>query len=220
MIVAQSRPIIDLRGVELMPRAGADSDSRTQQDVNGFEEVCPRTKISSLRCQSLRHVLGGKAQSLPDVRVHIGSDLLREQLLPLAVLAKKPDSAQDSENLVCVRAIRRTLIERTKTRAQPIDPVALGLCKQSELDTAVQAAARKKAAEGSVMSDDERRKLVSTEQSLGMTPEARVPSGFEVFGGDQDEDKRTAADFSDADSFFNLPDAGDDEDEDDDDPHR
>jgi len=83
----------------------------------------------------------------------------------------------------------------------PIDPVALGLCKQSELDTAVQAAARKKAAEGSVMSDDERRKLVSTEQSLGMTPEARVPSGFEVFGGDQDEDKRTAADFSDADSF-------------------
>jgi hypothetical protein len=102
----------------------------------------------------------------------------------------------------------------------PIDPVALGLCKQSELDTAVQAAARKKAAEGSVMSDDERRKLVSTEQSLGMTPEARVPSGFEVFGGDQDEDKRTAADFSDADSFFNLPDAGDDEDEDDDDPRR
>jgi hypothetical protein len=70
------------------------------------------------------------------------------------------------------------------------------------------------------MSDDERRKLVSTEQSLGMTPEARVPSGFEVFGGDQDEDKRTAADFSDADSFFNLPDAGDDEDEDDDDPRR
>ena len=53
----------------------------------------------------------------------------------------------------------------------PIDPVALGLCKQSELDTAVQAAARKKAAEGTVMTDDERRKLVSTEQSLGMGPE-------------------------------------------------
>ena len=48
-----------------------------------------------------------------------------------------------------------------------IDPVALGLCKQSELDTAVQAAVRKKAAEGTVMTDDERRKLVSTEQSLG-----------------------------------------------------
>jgi uncharacterized protein len=99
---------------------------------------------------------------------------------------------------------------------QPIDPVALGLCKQSELDTAVQAAARKKAAEGLVMSDDERRKLVSTEQSLGMTPEARVPSGLEVFGEDQ-EDKRTAADFSDAESFFNLPQGDDDEEEDEDD---
>ena len=44
----------------------------------------------------------------------------------------------------------------------PIDPVALCLCRQSELDAAVQVAARKKAALGSVMSADERRKLVST----------------------------------------------------------
>lgn len=102
----------------------------------------------------------------------------------------------------------------------PIDPVALGLCKQSELDTIVQAAARKKAAEGVVMTDDERRKLVSTEQSLGMSPEARVPSGMEVFG-EPEEDKRTAADFSDAESFFNLPQGDADDDEDDnDDPRR
>jgi uncharacterized protein len=95
----------------------------------------------------------------------------------------------------------------------PIDPVALGLCKQSELDAAVQAAARKKAAEGTVMNDDERRKLVSTEQSLGMETDARVPSGLQVFGDEPVEDKRTAADFSDAESFFNLP-QGDDDDED------
>ncbi len=56
----------------------------------------------------------------------------------------------------------------------PIDPVALGLCKQTELDAAVQVAARKKAADGSVMSDDERRKLVSTEQSLGMGTEPKT----------------------------------------------
>ncbi len=48
---------------------------------------------------------------------------------------------------------------------QPIDPVALGLCKQSELDAAVQKASKKT---DGVLSDDERRKLVSTEQSLGM----------------------------------------------------
>ena len=94
----------------------------------------------------------------------------------------------------------------------PIDPVALGLCKQSELDAAVQAAARKKAAEGHVMSDDERRKLVSTEQSLAMPADPRTPSGLEQFTPDEEEAR--PGDFSNADSFFNLPDADDDEDED------
>lgn len=99
----------------------------------------------------------------------------------------------------------------------PIDPVALGLCKQSELDTAVQAAARKKAADGTVMSDDERRKLVSTEQSLGGSTEPKMPSGLEAFANAAKDDRHEkAADFSDADSFFNLP-HGDDDDEDDDD---
>ncbi len=113
-----------------------------------------------------------------------------------------------------IQAIR----ERTHwniNNIQPIDPVALGLCKQSELDTAVQAAARKKAADGVVMTDDERRKLVSTEQSLGMAPEARVPNGLEVFGDEEEDDTRGPSDFSNADSFFNLPQGGHDDDEDD-----
>ena len=104
----------------------------------------------------------------------------------------------------------------------PIDPVALGLCRQSELDAAVQAAARKKASEGKVMSDDERRKLVSTEQSLGMAPEARIPgvmAGLEQFAAVAEPEKK-AADYSDAESFFNLPDADDDEDDDEDDDIR
>ena len=96
----------------------------------------------------------------------------------------------------------------------PIDPVALGLCKQSELDAIVQVAARKKAAEGSVMSDDERRKLVSTEQSLGMAPEARNLTGIAALL-DEPEDKRTAADFSDAESFFNQPQTDEDDEDDD-----
>lgn len=103
----------------------------------------------------------------------------------------------------------------------PVDPVALGLCKQSELDAAVQAAVRRRAAEGVVMSDDERRKLVSTEQSLGMSAEPKMPSsmqGLEQFARTEQEEK--PADFSDADSFFNLPHSEDDEDEDDDDPRR
>ncbi len=119
-----------------------------------------------------------------------------------------------------IQAIR----ERTHwniANIQPIDPVALGLCKQSELDAAVQKAAAKKAAEGGVMSDDERRKLVSTEQSLEMDAEPRIPTaieGLETFtlgGGDKsstDEEDTVR----DADSFVNLPAGGGDDDEDDD----
>ncbi len=118
-----------------------------------------------------------------------------------------------------IQAIR----ERTHwniANIQPIDPVALGLCKQSELDAVVQKAAAKKAAEGEVMNDDERRKLVSTEQSLEMDAEPRIPTaieGLETFSlsddKDDEEDKRSDQDYRDADSFFNLP-GGDDEEED------
>ena len=99
---------------------------------------------------------------------------------------------------------------------QPIDPVALGLCRQSELDMAVQQSARRKAAEGTVMTDDERRKLVSTEQSLGMAPEPKIPSaiaGLENFTLGEKEER--PQDYSDADSFFNLPHGDDDEDDED-----
>ncbi|KAA8615165.1 DUF1013 domain-containing protein [Salipiger aestuarii] len=105
---------------------------------------------------------------------------------------------------------------------QPIDPVALGLCRQTELDAAVAKAAKGRE---TVMSDDERRKLVSTEQSLGMDPEARLPTaieGLETFTlsntrSDDDEDDKAPSDYSDAESFFNLPAPSDDDDEDDDD---
>lgn len=95
---------------------------------------------------------------------------------------------------------------------QPIDPVALGLCKQSELDAAVKKAADKKVAAGDVMNDDERRKLVSTEQSLEINVEDKVPSSLSdvenfVNRDEQDEDKSgESQDYRDADSFFNLPD--------------
>ncbi|MFP7570161.1 DUF1013 domain-containing protein [Marivita sp. S2033] len=116
-----------------------------------------------------------------------------------------------------IQAIR----ERTHwniNNIQPIDPVALGLCKQTELDAAVAKAAKKQEA---VMSDDERRKLVSTEQSLGMDTEPRLPSaieGLETFSlseNTDDQKQKPDADYADADSFFNLPDDEDEDDEDD-----
>jgi len=109
---------------------------------------------------------------------------------------------------------------------QPVDPVALGLCKQTELDAAVQKAAEKKAAEGAAMSDDERRKLLSTEQSLGGDAEPRIPTAIEglegfTLSGDSEEEEDTADEDLDAESFFSLPsDAGDEDDEDDEDNRR
>ena len=106
-----------------------------------------------------------------------------------------------------IQAIR----ERTHwniNNIQPVDPVALGLTKQVELDAAVQKAAKKKEAEGEVMSDDERRKLVSTEQSLGMETEPRIPtaiSGLETFSLSDTDDDEKEEPVPDADSFFNLP---------------
>ncbi|MEE2861205.1 MAG: DUF1013 domain-containing protein [Paracoccus sp. (in: a-proteobacteria)] len=100
---------------------------------------------------------------------------------------------------------------------QPIDPVALGLCRQTELDAAVQKAAKKRAAEGVVMTDDERRKLVSTETSLSMSEEPRLPTsiaGLENFSLTREEPKEEPS--RDADSFFNLPDGADDDDDEDD----
>ena len=86
---------------------------------------------------------------------------------------------------------------------------------------AVQKAAAKKAAAGEVMNDDERRKLVSTEQSLGMDAEPKIPTaieGLETFtlSGDDDEEEADKSDYSDADSFFSLPEGGADADEEDD----
>jgi len=99
---------------------------------------------------------------------------------------------------------------------QPIDPVALGLCKQSELDAAVQKAAAKKAKSGEAMSDDERRKLLSTEESLGLAEEApKIPTsieGLETFSLSEEADEAAEDKQIDADNLFNLPE-GDEEDE-------
>ncbi|MFW5654831.1 MAG: DUF1013 domain-containing protein [Roseicyclus sp.] len=131
--------------------------------------------------------------------------------------------AQISKLVGTTKPTIQSIRERTHwniSNIQPIDPVALGLCKQTELDAAVQKANAKKAREGEVMSDDERRKLVSTEQSLGMEPEPRMPtaiSGLETFSlSDSDEPEELGSKL-DADSLFNLPDRGRDDDEDEDD---
>ncbi|MBV0910806.1 DUF1013 domain-containing protein [Anianabacter salinae] len=154
--------------------------------------------------------------------------LSKRQDRPAAILwlVKFHPELADSQISKLVGTTKPTILtirERTHwniQNIQPIDPVALGLCKQSELDAAVQKAAKKRAAEGGVLTDDERRKLVSTEQSLGMSSEPKIPtaiSGLETFslsGNDTEEDENKA--IPDAESFFNLPNDSDDDEDDDD----
>ncbi len=112
-----------------------------------------------------------------------------------------------------IQAIR----ERTHwniSNIQPIDPVALGLCKQSELDQTVQKAAAKKSGVSVVMTDDERRKLVGTSQSLDMPAEPKIVTdidGLQTFSlqKNKTEESKDDKEFLDADSFFNLPEAVD-----------
>ena len=127
--------------------------------------------------------------------------------------------AQISKLVGTTKPTIQSIRERTHwniSNIQPVDPVALGLTKQTELDAAVQKAAAKKARDGEVMSDDERRKLVSTEQSLGMEAEPKIPtaiSGLETFTLTETPEEEKEEDLPDADSFFNLPDDAGDEDE-------
>ncbi len=96
---------------------------------------------------------------------------------------------------------------------QPVDPVALGMCKQGELDAAVAKAVRKSP---DAMTDAERMRLVSTEQSLGMETEPRLPSdraGFEAFAIGASERPSAAAKL-DAESLFNIVETDDEDDED------
>ena len=92
---------------------------------------------------------------------------------------------------------------------QPIDPVALGLCKQLELDAAVQKAAKKAAKDGVSISDEERSKLVSTEQSLSMDAEPKIPSsigGLEnfTFGADSSEEAKEEPEINVDNVFKNI----------------
>lgn len=122
--------------------------------------------------------------------------------------------AQISKLVGTTKPTIKALRERTHwniANITPIDPVALGLCKQVELDAAVQKANLKKAKEGGVMSDDERRKLVSTEQSLGVPEEPKMPSsiaGLETFTL-SDMAPEPKEKLIDADSLFNLPNSDD-----------
>lgn len=98
------------------------------------------------------------------------------------------------------------------TNIQPVDPVALGLCKQTELDAAVKKAAVKKAQDSGDISENKKIRLMSTEQSLKNDEGTKIPSsitGLESFTISQEEKINEPS--VDAESLFNLPNTEKDE---------
>ncbi len=96
---------------------------------------------------------------------------------------------------------------------QPVDPVALGLCSQIDLDAAVNRAAEKKAKrQGPAPVAEERQGLMSTEESLHTAAEAYAAAagtkhaGFDDPRGEEDEETDyRSPNVLDPDALFNLP---------------
>ena len=106
---------------------------------------------------------------------------------------------------------------------QPVDPVALGLCRQVDLDEAVQKAAGKKQAEKdaetAAMGEAARESLMPTSDALNQPLPSNI-AGFETFaleGADADAQSEPIDDMAgagfDPESLFNLPRGKKDDDE-------
>ena len=218
------KQIGDFTGMhELEVQGIADGDVAT--GVKGFDPIANNQltveEISGSEANPLRALklkFNAAAQGEEKRRGPRYTPLSKRQDRPASILwlVKFHPELSDSQIGKLVGTTKPTILairERTHwniNNIQPIDPVALGLCKQSELDAVVQKAAAKKLAEGVVMNDDERRKLVNTEQSLEMPIEPKLPDDVSVLEAfalheEDEEDDNEKVDVRDADSFFNLP---------------
>ena len=112
----------------------------------------------------------------------------------------------------------QSLRERTHwniANIQPIDPVALGMCKQMELDAAVKRAAKRveKANKAAGIVPVEGETLMPTDQSLAMAIDderpSNIPEGIEAFSFSDPAPQPEPEEELDADSFFNLPKSSD-----------
>ena len=135
------------------------------------------------------------------------------------------EDSQISKLLGTTKPTIQSIRDRTHwniANIQPVDPVALGLCRQIDLDAAVAKAAEKKAKlQEAVPTPEERISLMPVEESLAEPPHPGTPElpsnvdGFEAFSLDDpraDEDPADALDIDtdavDPDALFNLPRGG------------
>jgi hypothetical protein len=208
------------------------ADGEVAQGIKGFDPIANRqlTPEEIRRCEAdpradLRLMKNPAAEGETKRKGPRYTPLSKRQERPAAIawLVKFHPELSDGAIAKLVGTTKPT-IQSIRDRSHwnmaniaPVDPVALGMCRQSELDAAVAKAVARNAAAGGVMSDDERMRLVSTEQSLAMEPEPRLPSsmsGLENFrlGAGRREERPSREDArADAESLFKLAPTTDEE---------
>jgi uncharacterized protein len=199
------------------------ADGEVAQGIKGFDPVANRqlTDREIKRCEAdpnarLQLMRNPAAEGEERRRGPRYTPLSKRQDRPAAIawLVKFHPELSDGQISKLVSTTKPT-IQSIRDRSHwnmanvsPVDPVALGLCKQGELDAAI-AKASKGTAGGEVMSDAERMRLVSTEQSLAMEPEPRRPASisrlenFKLTGSKDEPNRRDAK--TQAEKLFNLP---------------
>lgn len=207
------------------------ADGEVAQGIKGFDPVANRqlTAAEIQRCEKntaarLKLMYNPAAEGETKRKGPRYTPLSKRQDRPAAIawLVKFHPELSDGQIAKLVGTTKPT-IESIRERShwnianiQPVDPVALGMCKQIELDAAVAKAVRKSP---DAMTDAERMRLVSTEQSLSMETEPRIPSdlsGLEAFAIGASERPSGSAKL-DAESLFNIVETDDEDDEDEED---
>lgn len=208
------------------------ADGEVAQGIKGFDPIVNRqlTPEEIRRCErdpkaKLRLMRNPAAEGETKRKGPRYTPLSKRQERPAAIawLVKFHPELSDGAISKLVGTTKPT-IELIRDRTHwnianivPVDPVALGMCKQVELDAAVAKAVAKAAAQpGAIMTDDERMRLVSTEQSLHMEPEPRphpAMSGLESFGLVDDDRPASEDARAEADRLFNLDPRDQDDDE-------
>ncbi len=229
------RQIADFVGMHELEISGI-ADGEVAVGIKGFDPIVNNqlTADEIKRCESdpisRLELLKRQVAPEPKRKVPRYTPVSKRQERPQAIawLVRYHPEMEDSQISKLLGTTKPT-IQSIRDRShwnisniQPVDPVALGLCTQIDLDAAVQKAAEKKARlQESVPTPEERISLMPVEESLGEPPhpgEGPLPSnvdGFESFSLDDPRENRSPddaldidTDAVDPDALFNLPRGG------------
>jgi hypothetical protein len=216
------RQIADFCGLHELEVNGI-ADGEVAQGIKGLDPIANRqlSEAEIKRCEAdpktrLQLMVNPAAEGEERRRGPRYTPLSKRQDRPSAIawLVKFHPELSDGQIGKLVGTTKPT-IEAIRSRSHwnmanitPVDPVALGLCRQTELDIAVAAAQARLAKAREGMGDDEGMRLVSIDESLSMRTEPRLPSniaGLENFRLVDEDDTDSIDPRDDAEALFNLP---------------